>query len=85
MTVSGSVDVAMIPELRKTGIDVVGHMPWGTHFCLFYETREDVLETLASFENLVDREVPIRIFQHLQSMGLDTFRGRNRLSPACHP
>jgi len=49
MTVSGSVDVAMIPELRKTGIDVVGHMPWGTHFCLFYETREDVLETLVSY------------------------------------
>jgi hypothetical protein len=37
------------PELRETGIDVVGHMPWGTHFCLFYETKEDVLDTLVSY------------------------------------
>jgi C4-dicarboxylate-specific signal transduction histidine kinase len=24
-------------------------MPWGTHFCLFYETKEDLLETLVSY------------------------------------
>jgi PAS domain S-box-containing protein len=24
-------------------------MPWGTHFCLFYETRADLLETLVSY------------------------------------
>jgi hypothetical protein len=29
----------MATEMRKTGVDVVGDMPWGTHFCLFYETR----------------------------------------------
>ena len=34
----------MITELRKTGVDVVGDMPWGTHFCLFYETQADLLE-----------------------------------------
>jgi signal transduction histidine kinase len=39
----------MTPELRATGIDVVGHMPWGTHFCLFYETKDDVLDTLVSY------------------------------------
>ena len=39
----------MRPELRKTGVDVVGDMPWGTHFCLFYETRADLLETLVSY------------------------------------
>jgi signal transduction histidine kinase/PAS domain-containing protein len=39
----------MITEMRKTGVDVVGDMPWGTHFCLFYETREDLLETLVSY------------------------------------
>jgi C4-dicarboxylate-specific signal transduction histidine kinase len=36
-------------EMRKTGIDVVGDMPWGTHFCLFYETKEDLLDTLISY------------------------------------
>jgi hypothetical protein len=36
----------MLTEMRKTGVEVVGDMPWGTHFCLFYETRADLLETL---------------------------------------
>src|SRR5881397_2898016 len=36
-------------EMRKTGIDVVGDMPWGTHFCLFYETKDDILDTLVSY------------------------------------
>src|ERR1700758_5571477 len=40
---------AMATETRKTGIDVVGDMPWGTHFCLFYETKEDLLDTLISY------------------------------------
>jgi PAS domain S-box-containing protein len=32
-------------ELRKTGITIIGDLPWGTHFCYFYETKEDLLET----------------------------------------
>jgi PAS domain S-box-containing protein len=36
-------------EMRKTGVEAVGDMPWGTHFCLFYETRADLLETLVSY------------------------------------
>src|SRR6185503_13341768 len=39
----------MATEMRKTGIDVVGDMPWGTHFCLFYETKDDLLDTLISY------------------------------------
>ena len=39
----------MTEELRKTGIDVVGDMPWGTHFCQFYETKEDLLDTLVRY------------------------------------
>src|SRR6266481_1670551 len=39
----------MANEMRKTGVEVVGDMPWGTHFCLFYETRADLLETLVSY------------------------------------
>src|SRR6202035_1616923 len=39
----------MRAEMRKTGVDVVGDMPWGTHFCLFYETRADLLETVISY------------------------------------
>src|SRR2546428_4964413 len=40
----------MTTETRKTGIDVVGDMvAWGAHFCLFYETKEDLLDTLISY------------------------------------
>src|SRR6266853_2505308 len=39
----------MTTEMRKTGVEVVGDMPWGTHFCLFYETTADLLETLVSY------------------------------------
>src|ERR1700720_3613962 len=40
---------AMLTEPRKTGVDVVGDMPWGTHFCLFYETLMDLLEPLVLY------------------------------------
>ena len=40
---------AMTAEMGKTGIDVVGDMPWGTHFCLFYETLTDLLEPLVRY------------------------------------
>jgi signal transduction histidine kinase len=40
----------MTTEMRKSGIDVVGDMvAWGAHFCLFYETREDLLDTLIAY------------------------------------
>ena len=41
--------IADTDEMRKTGVDVVGDIPWGTHFCLFYETTTDLLETLVSY------------------------------------
>jgi C4-dicarboxylate-specific signal transduction histidine kinase len=30
--------------LRQTGIGVVGDVPWGTHFFLFHETEEDLID-----------------------------------------
>jgi C4-dicarboxylate-specific signal transduction histidine kinase len=39
------MEVAMRNEqLRSTGIGVVGEVPWGTHFFLFHETAEDLLD-----------------------------------------
>jgi hypothetical protein len=35
--------------LRRTGIGVVGDVPWGTHFFMFHETKEDLLDILAPF------------------------------------
>jgi PAS domain S-box-containing protein len=39
----------MAIALRKTGISVVGDVPWGTHFCCFYETKQDLLDTLVPY------------------------------------
>jgi signal transduction histidine kinase len=36
-------------ETRKSGIDVVGDIPWGSHFCFFYDTKEDLVDTLISY------------------------------------
>jgi signal transduction histidine kinase len=39
----------MTTEMRNTGVDVAGDMPWGTHFCVFYDTKADLLDTLVSY------------------------------------
>lgn len=39
----------MAAPLRKTGIQPVGDMPWGTHFCLFYETKDDLLDAAVPY------------------------------------
>jgi len=31
-------------KLRDTGLKAVGEVPWGSHFCIFYETKQDLLE-----------------------------------------
>jgi hypothetical protein len=35
--------------LRKTGICVAREMRWGSHICMFYETKEDLLDTNAAY------------------------------------
>lgn len=39
----------MATDLRNTGIPIFGDVPWGTHFVLLCETRDDVLDALAPF------------------------------------
>src|SRR6266404_4140085 len=39
----------MPTELRKTGISIVGDLPWGSHFCYFYETKQDLLDILIPY------------------------------------
>ena len=38
-----------VGELRKTGVSVIGDVRWGTHFCYFYETKQDLLDLLIPF------------------------------------
>ena len=39
----------MVDELRKSGIDLIGDVSWGTHFCQFYQTKEDLIDILVPY------------------------------------
>jgi hypothetical protein len=39
----------MTTALRKTEIAGVGDLSWGTHFCLFYETKHDLLDLVVPY------------------------------------
>ena len=39
----------MESKIRNSGIDVIGNTPWGTHFCLFYQTKEDLIDILVPY------------------------------------
>ena len=36
-------------KLRDTGLKAVGEVPWGTHFSIFYETKQDLLDIVVPF------------------------------------
>ncbi len=36
-------------KTRKTGIDIIGNVPWGTHFCQFYQTKKDLIDILVPY------------------------------------
>ena len=36
-------------NLSKSGIDVIGDIPWGTHFCQFYQTKKDLMDILVPY------------------------------------
>ena len=39
----------MEEKARKTGIRAVDAVPWGTHLCQFYETKQDLLDILVPY------------------------------------
>jgi hypothetical protein len=39
----------MTTGLRKTGISLIDDIPWGSHFCCFYDTSEDLLDVLVPY------------------------------------
>jgi DNA-binding CsgD family transcriptional regulator len=39
----------MAPKLRQTGLSILGDVPWGMHLCIFYETKQDLLDTLVPY------------------------------------
>ncbi|OLS13666.1 MAG: putative signal transduction histidine kinase [Promethearchaeota archaeon CR_4] len=45
-------------KMRETGIDILGKVPWGTHFCQFYQTQEELLDILVPyfFQGIISNE-----------------------------
>ena len=39
----------MTSAIRKSGINIVGDIPWGTHLCQFYETPKDLTDILVPY------------------------------------
>jgi PAS domain S-box-containing protein len=39
----------MNQNLRNSGIDIIGNVPWRTHFCQFYQTKKDLLDVLIPY------------------------------------
>lgn len=39
----------MAQDRRKTGIDIIGDIPWGTHLCQFFQTDEDLIDILVPY------------------------------------
>lgn len=44
-----ATDTGIEPESRTTGISPIASAPWGTHLCVFYETKQDLLDTVADY------------------------------------
>jgi PAS domain-containing protein len=36
-------------EVRRTGISTLGDVPWGTHFCQFYQDEQDLFDILVPY------------------------------------
>ncbi len=60
----------MVAGLRKTGIDVVGDVPWDTHFCMFYRSKEDLLSLVVPYikAGLEDNEACIWVISDVVTM-----------------
>ena len=39
----------MDEEIRKSGLAIIGGIPWGAHFCQFYQTKQDLLDILVPY------------------------------------
>jgi len=67
----------MAMELRKTGIGVVGDAPWGTHFCHFYETKQDLLDTLVPYfkVGLESREFCVWVISNSELFTVEEAKG----------
>jgi len=46
---SGKGQTAAEASMRESGISPLGRIPWGTHVCQFYESRQDLIDILVPY------------------------------------
>jgi signal transduction histidine kinase len=70
----------MATDLRKTGISVVGDIPWGTHFCHFYETKQDLLDILVPYfkAGLESKEFCLWVVSNSELLTVEEAQGAER-------
>ncbi|WIM45695.1 hypothetical protein PQQ20_11930 [Methanosarcina mazei] len=39
----------MDEKLRTSGVQVIGDIAWGTHFCQFYRTQEELVNVVCPY------------------------------------
>lgn len=39
----------MKSSIRSSGIDIIGNVPWGTHFCQFYQNEEELKDIIVPY------------------------------------
>ncbi len=45
----GQITRSMGNQARHTGIPIIGDVSWGTHFCQFYQEKQDLIDTLVPY------------------------------------
>lgn len=40
---------SMEEEMRELGIDIIDRVPWGTHLCLFYQSKEELIDVMVPY------------------------------------
>jgi hypothetical protein len=85
-------------ENTNFGIDILGEVPWGTHLCSFFNTKQDLLEILIPFfraglENnefcLWITSTPITVNEAVQALklqvpNLDNYIGKQSIEIISH-
>jgi len=49
MSSASTIEGGETDMLRTSGLEVIGDVPWGTHFCQFYETVDDLIDVLVPY------------------------------------
>lgn len=79
--------------MRRSGVEGIGDIPWGTHLCHFYSTSEQLLKIAAAYfrAGLISNEyclwitsVPLTEEHALQSLEAILPNARDYLRTGCH-